>query len=62
MNAIECAHTAVDALGLQGTLDVLIEYADAQVEAMTLSKDKLALHRAASDHRLLVNARAKLYN
>lgn len=60
--ARDAVATAIDTLGVSGTLDVLITHLNANLEALTLSKDKPALHRAASDHRLLVQTRDKLYN
>ena len=48
-------------LGIRGTLDVLIEYAERLIETIP-SSDRLAQFRAASDHRNLVNLRDKVHN
>jgi hypothetical protein len=56
------AAEAAEKLGIRGMLDVLIEYANNELEALTTTNDKLARVRMASDHRQLVNTAEKVHN
>jgi hypothetical protein len=60
LNAREAIAHAAEEIGIRNVLLVLIEHADALMDAASVAGDKLLLHRAAKDHRELIQLASRV--